>query len=241
MRLSHQAGVTNVGRVRKNNEDVFAIHPERNIALVADGMGGAACGEIASGMTAQAVFDYFDLAHDHPPAQVVEGSINFANDRVWQASQAPGGCDGMGTTLVLAHWQNDQLWLANVGDSRGYILRQGALQQLTYDQNLANDLRETLQLTEEQIASYPQRNALTMAIGTRAEVQFRMCKGALQDGDTLVLCTDGLTNPVKDEAIRSILLDIGPLSTAAEALVEAAMDNGGTDNVTVVLLRFSEG
>ena len=239
MRLSHHAGVSNVGRVRKNNEDVYAISLERNLALVADGMGGAACGEIASAMTAEAVREYFDSAQTQPPAKIVEGSIHFANDRVWQAAQAPGGCDGMGTTLVLAHWEQDQLWLANVGDSRGYILRQGALQQLTYDQNLANDLRETLQLTDEQIASYPQRNALTMAMGTRAEVQFRMCQGALQDGDTLLLCTDGLTNPLKDEAIRSILLDIGPLETAAETLVEAAMDNGGTDNVTVVLLRFS--
>ena len=239
MHLSQQAGVTNVGRVRKNNEDTFAIRPEMSLALVADGMGGAACGEVASSMTAKAVGDYFDLTRGLPPAQLVEGSIRFANDRVWQAAQIPNGCDGMGTTLVMAHWEHDQLWMANVGDSRGYILRRGALQQLSYDQNLANDLRESLNLTDEQIASYPQRNALTMAIGTRADVQFRMCQGALQDGDTILLCTDGLTNPVKDDAICSILLDIGPLPAAAEALVEAALDGGGTDNVTVVLLRFS--
>jgi len=239
MHLSQQAGVTNVGRVRKNNEDMFAIRPEMSLALVADGMGGAACGEVASGMAAKAVSDYFDLTRGLPPAQLVEGSIRFANDRVWQAAQIPNGCDGMGTTLVMAHWEDDQLWIANVGDSRGYILRRGTLQQLSYDQNLANDLRESLNLTDEQIASYPQRNALTMAIGTRADVQFRMCQGALQDGDTILLCTDGLTNPVKDDSICSILLDIGPLQVAAEALVEAAMDGGGTDNVTVVLLRFS--
>ena len=239
MHLSQQAGVSNVGRVRKNNEDVFAIRPEIGVALVADGMGGAACGEVASGMAAKAVADYFDLTRGLPPAQLVEGSIRFANDRVWQAAQTPNGCDGMGTTLVMAHWDKEQLWLANVGDSRGYILRRGALQQLSYDQNLANDLRETLDLTEEQIATYPQRNALTMAIGTRAEVQFRMCQGALEDGDTVLLCSDGLTNPVADASIASILLDIGPLPVAAEALVEAALDGGGTDNVTVVLLRFS--
>ena len=239
MHLSQQAGVTNVGRVRKNNEDVFAIRPEIGLALVCDGMGGAACGEVASGMAAKAVCDYFDLTRGQPPAQLVEGSIHFANDRVWQAAQTPNGCDGMGTTLVMAHWEGDQLWLANVGDSRGYILRRGELQQLSYDQNLANDLRETLKLTDEQIASYPQRNALTMAIGTRAEIQFRMCQGALQDGDMIVLCTDGLTNPLKDDAICAILVDIGPLPAAAEALVEAALDGGGTDNVTVALLRFS--
>ena len=239
MHLSQHAGVSNVGRVRKNNEDVYAIHPEIDLALVADGMGGAACGEIASGLAANAVRDYFLLTRGLPPDQLVDGSIRFANDRVWQAAQAPGGCDGMGTTLVMAHWQGDQLWLANVGDSRGYILRQGALQQLSYDQNLANDLRESLQLTDEQIASYPQRNALTMAIGTRADVQFRMCQGTLQDGDTVLLCSDGLTNPLSDDAIASMLLEIAALGVAAEALVQAAMDNGGTDNITVVLLRFS--
>src|SRR6187399_1709762 len=104
MHLSQQAGVTNVGRVRKNNEDTFAIRPEMSLALVADGMGGAACGEVASSMTAKAVGDYFDLTRGLPPAQLVEGSIRFANDRVWQAAQIPNGCDGMGTTLVMAHW-----------------------------------------------------------------------------------------------------------------------------------------
>lgn len=239
MHLSQQAGVSSVGRVRKNNEDVFAIRPEIGLALVADGMGGAACGEVASGMAAKAVSDYFDLTRGLPPPQLVEGAIHFANDRVWQAAQTPNGCDGMGTTLVVAHWEDDQIWIANVGDSRGYILRRGALQQLSYDQNLANDLRESLKLTEEQIASYPQRNALTMAIGTRPEVQLRMCQGTLQDGDTIVLCTDGLTNPLSDDAICSILMEIGPLNTAAESLIEAALDGGSTDNVTVVLLRFS--
>ncbi len=238
--LSQQAGVTTVGRVRKNNEDVFAIHPERTLALVADGMGGAACGEVASSLAAKSVSDYFTITRGLTPAELVEESIRFANDCVWQAAQAPGGCDGMGTTLVMAHWTDNELWLANVGDSRGYILRQGAFRQLTYDQNLANDLRETLKLTNEQIASYPQRNALTMAIGTRAEVQCRICQGTLQDGDTILLCSDGLTNPLNDEAIAAMLRDIAPLTVAAEALVEAALDNGGTDNVTVVLLRFSD-
>lgn len=239
MHLSQQAGLTNVGRVRKNNEDAFAILPDMHLALVADGMGGAACGEVASGLAVKSIGDYFTLTCDLPPAELVEGSIRFANDRVWQAAQTPNGCDGMGTTLVMAHWDKDQLWLANVGDSRGYILRRGTLQQLSYDQNLANDLRETLQLTDEQIATYPQRHALTMAIGTRADVQFRMCQGALQDGDTLLLCSDGLTNPVSDAAITAILLSNGSLNVAAEALVDAAINGGGTDNVTVVLLRFS--
>ena len=241
MHLSQQAGVTTVGRVRKNNEDVFAIHPDIGLALVADGMGGAACGEIASSLAAKSVNDYFAVSQGLPPVELIEGSIRFANERVWQAAQTPNGCDGMGTTLVMAHWSETELWVANVGDSRGYILRNGLLRQLSYDQNLANDLRQSLQLTDEQIAGYPQRNALTMAIGTREEVQCRMCHGALEDGDMVLLCSDGLSNPLRDHAITAILLDIGPLPAAADALVESALDSGGTDNVTVVLLRFSNG
>ena len=241
MHLSQQVGVTTVGRVRKNNEDVFGIHPELGLALVADGMGGAACGEIASSLAAKSVNDYFAVSQGLSPVDLIEGSIRFANDRVWQAAQTASGCDGMGTTFVMAHWTESQLWVANVGDSRGYILRHGSLQQLSHDQNLANDLRESLHLTDEQIATYPQRNALTMAIGTRDQVRCRMCQGSLEDGDTVVLCSDGLSNPLKDHAIAAILLEIGPLAAAADALVESALNAGGTDNVTVVLLRFSDG
>jgi protein phosphatase len=240
MRLSQQAGLTTVGRVRKNNEDVFAIRPDLHVALVADGMGGAACGEVASDMAARAVCDYFDLSHGQPSRGTIEGAIQFANGRVWQAAQAEGACDGMGTTIVVAHWSDGRLWIANVGDSRGYLLRRGELRQLSRDQNLATDLRENLKLTEEQIAAYPQRNALTMAIGTRPDVQARFHECGLEPDDTVLLCTDGLSNPLNPEMLRSFLTDTGaPLDRAAAALVEAALDRGSTDNVTVVLLRFA--
>lgn len=237
MLVIQHAGATSVGRVRKNNEDVFAIFPDIGVALVADGMGGAACGEIASGMAAAAVRDYFNITRGLTPAELVLGSIRFANDRVFQAAQSQSGCDGMGTTMVMAHWEGDHLWLGNVGDSRGYIFRRGAMHQLSYDQNLANELRHNLGLSEEQIATYPQRNALTMAIGTRPEVQPRLCEGKLMDGDTILLCSDGLTNPVTEDLIFAILSDSTPISVAADSLVNAALEGGGPDNVSVVLLR----
>jgi PPM family protein phosphatase len=177
MHLSHHAGRTHVGRVRKKNEDVYEIRASAGVALVADGMGGAACGEIASGMAAKTVCDYVETTPGLTPEELLVGAINAANACVWQASQGPGACDGMGTTLVIAYWRNGIVWLANVGDSRGYVLRDGVLEQLSYDQNLANDLRESLKLTDEQIASYPQRHALTMAVGTRADVRCRMYSG----------------------------------------------------------------
>lgn len=238
MNFIQHAGATHVGRVRKNNEDVFAIYPDVGIALVADGMGGAACGEVASQMTAQAIWDYADRSRDGLDApELMGGAIRYANDRVWQAAQLPNGCDGMGTTIVMAHWREDKLWVANVGDSRGYILRGGLLYQLSYDQNLANELRNTLGLTEEQIATYPQKNALTMAIGTRAEVQPRICEGVLMEGDTVLLCSDGLTNPVREAQIQDLLANSGPLQAIAEALIAAALAGGGPDNITVVVLR----
>ena len=238
MHLIQHAGATHVGRVRKNNEDVFAIYPDVGIALVADGMGGAACGEVASQMTARAVWDFADQSRQGlEAAELLGGAIRFANDRVWQAAQLPNGCDGMGTTIVMAHWRGDRLWLANVGDSRGYILRDGSLFQLSYDQNLANELRNSLGLTEEQIATYPQKNALTMAIGTRAEVQPRICEGVLLEGDTILLCSDGLSNPVRESEIKDLLASGGPLPAIVESLVAAALAGGGPDNITVVLLR----
>lgn len=239
MHLIQHAGATHVGRVRKNNEDVFAIYPEAAIALVADGMGGAACGEIASQMTAQAIREFAgDPSHRQLNAgELIGGAIRFANQRVWQAAQLPNGCDGMGTTIVMAHWRDGKLWVANVGDSRGYILRGGRLSQLSYDQNLANELRNNLGLSEEQIATYPQKNALTMAIGTRAEVQPRIFEGSLQEGDTVLLCSDGLTNPVREDVIAARLSSSDPLEGIAEALINEALTGGGPDNISVVLLR----
>jgi protein phosphatase len=143
----------------------------------------------------------------------------------------------MGSTVVLASWRGDKLWIANVGDSRGYLLRGGELRQLSYDQNLANELRMNLGLTEEQISHYPHRNVLTMAIGTTREVLVRIQEETLEPGDLVLLCSDGLYGPAGESGIHDIVTAETDLETMAGKLIEAALEGGGPDNITVVLIR----
>ena len=234
------AGSTNIGRVRRNNEDVFKLFPHLRVALVADGMGGAACGEVAAGMTADCIRQFLENAPDMDIPELLLGAIRFANQKVWQAAQS-SECEGMGTTVVLAHWEGNRVWIANVGDSRAYLYRNGQLTQLSYDQNLANELRNSLGLSEHQISNYPQRHALTMAIGTRADVQPRLHDFVAEPGDLVLLCSDGLSNPGGDELITGILAQAEPnMDAIVERLVAAANEAGGPDNITAVLLRCTD-
>lgn len=233
------AGATHVGKVRRNNEDSYALYPELNLALVADGMGGAACGEIASAMTVDEVVRYLRIPPgDMPGDQWLNRAIQSANSKVWQAAHSGADCSGMGSTLVLAHWHDNLVWVANVGDSRAYRFRNGQLSQLSFDQNVANELRVSLGLTDAQISQYPYRNALTMAIGTAEKVVARMVQERLQDSDIMLLCSDGLSGPVNDEHIAGVLSNAGTLQEAVQDLIEDAIRAGGPDNVTVVLLRY---
>lgn len=233
------AGATHVGKVRRNNEDAYAVYPELNLALVADGMGGAACGEIASAMTVDEVVRHLRVPPgDIPGDQWLNRAIQAANTKVWQAAHSGADCGGMGSTLVLAWWRDNSVWVANVGDSRAYRYRNGQLSQLSYDQNVANELRVSLGLTDAQISQYPYRNALTMAIGTAEKVVARMVQERLQDGDIMLLCSDGLTGPVKDEGISGVLGKGGTLEDAVQELIDDANSSGGPDNITAILLRY---
>jgi protein phosphatase len=232
-------GTTHVGRVRKNNEDAYALAPELSLAIVADGMGGAACGEVASAITVNTIVEYVrnPAETELPEDQLLKEAVRLANQKVFDTAQDRQDCNGMGSTVVLASWRGDKLWIANVGDSRGYILRKGELRQLSYDQNLANELRMNLGLTEEQISHYPHRNVLTMAIGTTREVLVRTQDETLEPDDLVLLCSDGLYGPTGEEGIRAIVNEDIDLETMATKLVDAALEGGGPDNITVVLIR----
>jgi protein phosphatase len=153
-------GGTNIGHIRKNNEDAYALLPDLNLVVVADGMGGAACGEVAAEITVRALEDFFTS----PPPKLsredmLRDAIRQANDSVRAQAQSRTGCQGMGSTVVAVSWdKSGNLWIANVGDSRAYRWRKGKLEQLSYDQNVANELRTSLGFTEEQIRAYPQRS-----------------------------------------------------------------------------------
>ena len=159
-------GLSDVGAVRQNNEDAWVVDPGLALAMVADGMGGAASGEIASAITIEAVTGYLrDPSEELPPDQRLKEAIREANRRVRERARSDQECAGMGSTVVAVYWSAPQVVIANVGDSRAYLWRGGELSQLSYDQTLANELQHSLGLSAEEIEKYPHRHVLTMEIG----------------------------------------------------------------------------
>ena len=234
------AGRTDVGLVRPNNEDRYLIAEDLGLALVADGMGGAACGEVAAQMTVDCVADLLRAASPNGYGiGPLETAIAEANRRVWRHAKQTQQCKGMGTTIVAACWQGARLAIANVGDSRAYLLRQNELTQLSYDQSLVNELRHNLGLTDEQIKRYANRNVLTQAIGTSENVSIRTNEIDFHPGDLVLLCSDGLHGLVEDPAIHEILAQAGALEVQVTRLIDVAKRAGGNDNITVAVIHHS--
>ena len=231
------AGRTDVGLVRTNNEDRFLIAEDLGLALVADGMGGAACGEVAAQMTAECVAEMLRVPSADGAVSAMEAAIAEANRRVWLHARNTHECNGMGTTIVAACWRGSRLSIANVGDSRAYLLRHGELTQLSYDQSLVNELRHNLGLTDEQIKRYANRNVLTQAIGTSENVAIRTNEIDFVPGDVVLLCSDGLHGIVDDQAIREILLQPEVMDLQITRLIDAAKRAGANDNVTIAIIR----
>src|ERR1700692_4152794 len=160
-------GATDTGRQRGNNEDAFRVEPALRAAILADGMGGENCGEVGSAITVEATAeDLKSPEADLPLGEVAREAIRSANRKVLEAARDRTECTGMGSTVVLALWRPPEMLIANVGDSRAYIYRAGDLRQVSYDQNFANELRTKLGLSEERVRTMPNRNVLTMAVGT---------------------------------------------------------------------------
>ncbi|MBK5290489.1 MAG: serine/threonine-protein phosphatase [Acidobacteriia bacterium] len=234
-------GATDVGRVRRNNEDGFTIAPDLGLAVVADGMGGAACGEVASAITLETLLKFVrEPAETLTPEELLKEAVRSCNQRVREASIDQTGCMGMGSTVVAACWREGHIWIANVGDSRAYRWRDGALTQVSFDQNVANELRFNLNFTEEQINRHPHRNALTMAIGSSNEILVRVWEDNLESNDLFLLCSDGLYGPLGQESIAQHLREAGPLPQAVEKMISLANERGGPDNITVILMRWAE-
>ena len=231
------AGRTDVGLVRTNNEDRFLIAEDLGLALVADGMGGAACGEVAAQMTAECVAEMLRVPSADGAVSAMEAAIAEANRRVWLHARNTHECNGMGTTIVAACWRGSRLSIANVGDSRAYLLRHGELTQLSYDQSLVNELRHNLGLTDEQIKRYANRNVLTQAIGTSENVAIRTNEIDFVPGDVVLLCSDGLHGIVDDAAILEILMQPVVMDLQITHLIDAAKRAGANDNVTVAIIR----
>ncbi len=230
------AGVaTDVGRVREGNEDAFAIEPP--LYAVADGMGGHRGGEVASQLALQTVVERFRAGQGSLADQV-----QAANRAVYERSATDRKVTGMGTTLTAATVAGDRAHLVHVGDSRAYLLRAGALRQLTEDHTLVNRMLKAGEITEREAAVHPHRNVILRALGQDPDVTIDEQDVGLIEGDRLLLCSDGLTVMVPEDQLQAILeATAGAPQEAAERLVRAANGAGGIDNITVVVLDVLEG
>jgi serine/threonine protein phosphatase PrpC len=234
-------GTSDPGLVRQNNEDSWALDPSLQIAIVADGMGGASCGEVASALTVEGVLEYLRQApFSAMPQKAIEEAILSANARVLEKAHADGACAGMGSTVVVAFWDLPRLVIANVGDSRAYLWRDGAMTQLSYDQTLVNELRVRFGLSEQEVANFPHKNVLTMAVGSTADLKVRMSEHTLEPGDVVLLCSDGLSGFVPEPAIAATISRDTGLQFQIDQLINQAKAAGAPDNVTVVLLRYND-
>lgn len=234
-------GATDPGRSRENNEDSWRVEDSLCAAILADGMGGANCGEVGSALTVEGVVDYLRRPEEGLSLEeTAKEAIRAANKKVLDAAHERTECHGMGSTVVLALWRDDDLVIANVGDSRAYLWRAGALRQLSYDQNFANEMRVGLGFSEERVRKMPNRNVLTMAIGTFDHVLIRTHVTRFEPGDRILLCSDGLHGPVEDATIAEIVGGGASVREKVEQLIECANARGGPDNVTAVLLESKE-
>ena len=234
MRLGDSAGRTDAGRVRRRNEDSFVLDPP--LFAVADGMGGAQAGEVASRLAAAAFREYHD-ADRLEPAERVEAIIQEANRRIYERARTDSEASGMGTTVTAAILTNGRVSIGHVGDSRAYRVRSGELEQLTEDHSLVADLMRSGRLTPEEADAHPQRSVITRALGTDAEVDVDTVTVDVEPGDLFLLCSDGLTTMVPEEDILRIAQEADDLNEAARTLVRAANSGGGEDNITVVLFK----
>jgi PPM family protein phosphatase len=233
LRIVEHAGRTDVGRQRSANEDDFVLAPP--FFAVADGMGGAKAGEVASAMATE-VFEGESDSGEPAEAQLAR-ILREANRRIYDLAVADESHRGMGTTLTAAKVTGDEISLAHVGDSRAYRMRDGELEQLTKDHSLVAELERSGQITAEAAEHHPQRSIITRALGPEPEVEVDTYTVTGREGDLFLLCSDGLTSMISDEEIGSILRSADSLDAAADALVRAANQSGGKDNITVVLFR----
>ena len=232
-------GATHPGRKRENNEDAFRIEEGLSAAILCDGMGGENCGEVGSEITLRVVAEYLAKPEDGlTPEEVMKEAIREANRQVIEDAKRRTECDGMGSTIVMAMWKGPDVIIANVGDSRAYLYRNGELRQLSYDQNFANELRTKLGFSEERLRTMPNRHVLTMAVGPFEHVLVRTHTEHLEPGDRLLLCSDGLHGPVHNETIAQVIGAFGELEHAVDALINCALESGGPDNITAVLLEY---
>lgn len=252
MRLT-SCGITDVGMKRTNNEDNFLINDELSLFVVCDGMGGHVGGEYASAIAVNTVEEVLGALESHPDAvPVIEEdspvervreklrySIRLAGKRIHEKASVAPEYHGMGTTVLVLLVEMNNAFLAHVGDSRAYMLRDGRIEQVTEDHSLVNEKVKAGVLTAEEAKNHRHRNIITRSLGYTREVEIDTQVRALRRGDRFVLCSDGLSNYVAAAEMGEVLQELEPQG-AARRLVELACERGGDDNVTAVVVRIDE-
>ena len=234
LRIVEKAALSDVGRQRQGNEDSYL---ERSpLFAVADGMGGARAGEVASRIAVEQ-FDVDDDA-DNPPEEQLAEVARGANRKIHRMAQEDSAYAGMGTTFTATLVTGKEIAIGHVGDSRMYRFRDGELERLTHDHSLVEEFVRQGKLTPEEAEVHPQRSIITRALGPEPEVEVDTYTHAGRDGDVYLLNSDGLTGMINEQTVADILRDRDSLEDAAEKLIAAANENGGKDNITVVLFRL---
>lgn len=229
---------THIGLVRKANEDSVLCLQEEGLFAVADGMGGHKGGQAASQGAVSVLKEA--LRGKKPASRQAEWAVQAANRRLFEMASQDEALEGMGTTLTLLWAAPGEMLLAHVGDSRGYLMRQGELRQVTQDHSLVAQMVKEGLITPDQAMHHPYRNVITRAVGTSHGVEVDVAAFPRQKGDIWLLCSDGLHGQVAEEEIAQ-LLKANPPEKAAQALLDAALKEGGRDNISLILLKDEEG
>ncbi|XJZ28452.1 Stp1/IreP family PP2C-type Ser/Thr phosphatase [Bacillota bacterium Lsc_1132] len=240
--------LTDQGKVRQHNEDsggIFKNLDGHRLAIVADGMGGHRAGDVASSMTLNELKKQWEAVKGITTAEAAETwlkeEILKVNRLLFEHARNNSECDGMGTTIVAAIINENFATIANIGDSRCYLLNESGFNQVTEDHSLVNELVRFGQITKEDAEHHPRKNVLLRALGTEEKVELDSKTIMFEGGDCLLLCSDGLSNKVSEQEMMEILSSEAALEEKAQNLVSLANENGGEDNITLAIVEFSEG
>lgn len=234
-------GNTNIGRVRKNNEDAYGIYPDLSLFIVADGLGGHAGGEVASRLAVETIKDGLVSTESYRPSvEIKDGiieAIRGANDRIIQQANIMYDLKGMGTTVVVVKLEEDNAMIAHVGDSRMYLIRKNKITQITKDHTVVEEYIRLGLLTLQEALYHPNRHMLSRALGVSYDIDVDVADIQIAEGDIIILCTDGLTNMLSEKEILSAITELMPSpEKITDRLITLANNHGGIDNITVITI-----
>jgi serine/threonine protein phosphatase PrpC len=246
--VTRAAGLSDRGCKRQTNEDRILVDADRGVFVVADGMGGEHCGEVAAETAVRYVNEYLQEkwsenhrtsgnSSDSAPRNCLVNAVQLANEKIWEISQALDECAGMGTTISIVLLSSESVVIGNIGDSRVYLFRDGELQRLTRDDTLVSTLVDEGKISLEKARAHPLRNIVTLAVGRSKEINVQTIETKLQSGDQLLLSSDGLHGVLSSTEIAQIIGSPHDPQSKAHALVDAAKREGGPDNISCIVVE----